>query len=136
MDNDILSLWSPWLRTANSPWEQVLHFAVKKHYSKNDIILGNRQLINELYYLHVGEIKMIHLNSEGEEKPVWYIGSGNIFGETPFLLGGECNTIFTCVRDSIVYTFNRQLVMETTKTICHYPLTIPSLRQKYYLRSG
>jgi len=112
MENDLWNSWSPWIKNANSPWEQVLNLASRKQYSKNDIIIWNGQIIDELYYLKEGEIKMVYLNPEGEKKSVWYIESGNIFGETLFFLGNQCSMMVTCEKDSIVYVFDRKVVME------------------------
>lgn len=112
MDDDIMDRWYPWFKTVNSPWEQVLHLAVKKQFYRDEIIIRKGQLVNELHYLHSGRLKMTHLNSEGEYKTVWYVESGNIFGEAPFISQIECSTTISCVEDSIVYFFNRQVFME------------------------
>jgi len=112
MENDILNSWSPWIKTAKFPWEQVLNLALKRQYKKNDIIFWNGQKVNELYYLKEGEIKMVYLNSEGGKKSVWYIESGNVFGETSFFLRNESSLLVTCERDSIVYVFDRKVVMD------------------------
>ena len=112
MENDLWNSWSPWIKNAKSPWEQVLNLASRKQYSKNDIIIWNGQIVDELYYLKEGEIKMVYLNPEGEKKSVWYIESGNIFGETLFFLRNECSMIVSCEKDSIVYTFDRKKIME------------------------
>ncbi|MDO0822732.1 Crp/Fnr family transcriptional regulator [Desulfosporosinus nitroreducens] len=118
-NNEIWYLWSPWLKATNSPWEEVLHLGVKKRFKKNSIILGNGQPVNDLFYLHTGEIKLSSVNSNGEEKPVWYISRGNIFGEVPYFDKAHCYSIFTSVTDSVVYLFNRQVL---TKTIIpQYP---------------
>jgi CRP-like cAMP-binding protein len=112
MENDVWNLWSPWLRNSDSPWEKVLHFADKRYLNRNDIVPGYGPLFDGVYYLYKGEVKGVILDSGGEEKPIWYIESGHIFGETPFLLRGESNVIFTCVSDCILFAFSRQVIME------------------------
>ncbi|MGC7870855.1 Crp/Fnr family transcriptional regulator [Desulfosporosinus sp. SYSU MS00001] len=112
MEDEISNFWSPWVATTTFSWEKVLGFASKRQYKKNDIILWNGQIVDELYYLNEGQIKMSYLNFEGEKKSVWYIESGNIFGEAPFFLGRECSMLISCERDSIVYAFDRKAIME------------------------
>lgn len=118
-NHDISYLWSPWLRPTNSPWKEILHLGVKKRFKKNSIILGNGQPVNDLYYLHAGEIKLSSVSANGEEKPIWYICSGNIFGEVPYFDKVDCYSVFTSLTDCIIYTFNRQLLTETI--IPQYP---------------
>lgn len=120
MDGSKISYtWSPWLNEVQSPWENVLHLGVKRQFKKNSVILGNSEGVNDLYYLHEGKIKVISTTSLGREKPIWYISSGNIFGEVPFLDGGLCYNVFMCIEDCIVYTFSRDVFSE--KLIPQYP---------------
>ena len=110
--NDLWHLWSPWLKPKKSPWDQILHLGIKKQFIKNSLIIGNGQILTELHYLSQGKIKVISTSSKGKEKPVWYIESGNIFGEVPFLDGKPCYNIFESMEDCIVYTFSRQVFLE------------------------
>lgn len=126
MDNhEVWYLWSPWLESANSPWEKVLHLGIKKNIKKNCIILGNGQPVNDLYYLHTGEVKYTAVNTNGEEKTIWYISEGNIFGEVPYFDKANCYSIISSTTDSIVYTFSRQLFIETI--VPQYPDIVPEI---------
>ncbi|TGE34367.1 Crp/Fnr family transcriptional regulator [Desulfosporosinus sp. Sb-LF] len=126
MDTPIISYtWSPWLNQIQSPWEKVLHLGVKRQFKKNSVVLGNAQRVNDLYYLYKGKIKVVSTTSLGREKPIWYISSGNIFGEVPFLDGDLCYNIFTCQEDCIVFTFSREVF--SGKIIPQYPEVIKSV---------
>ncbi len=112
-DSEISYLWYPWLDTANSPWEEILHLGNKRRYKKNSIILGQGETSNELYYLHSGEVKFSSVGTNGNEKPIWFIKAGNVFGEVPFFDHFVTYSFFTCVEDSIVYTFHQEVLTET-----------------------
>ena len=122
---EITYTWSPWLNQIQSPWENVLHLGVKRQFKKKSVVLGNAQRVNDLYYLHKGKVKVISTTCQGREKPIWYISSGNIFGEVPFLDGNLCYTLFTCLEDCIIYTFSREVFSE--KIIPQYPEVIKNL---------
>lgn len=111
--------WSPWLEASYFPWEQVLHLGSKKRYTKNCVILGNGEFVKELHYLHRGKVKLVSVNSQGEEKILWYISSGSIFGEVPFVDRNKSYSYFISEEDCIVYTFTRRIVME--KILPNYP---------------
>jgi CRP-like cAMP-binding protein len=110
--SEIFYTWSPWLSQIQSPWENVLHLGIKRQFKKNSVVLGNGQGVNDLYYLHDGKIKVVSTTCLGREKPIWYISKGNIFGEVPFLDGGLCYNVFSCLEDCIVYTFSREVFLE------------------------
>ncbi|MCR6544924.1 Crp/Fnr family transcriptional regulator [Dehalobacterium formicoaceticum] len=112
-DSEILYLWSPWLDTSNTPWEEILDLGRKRHYKKNSIILGQGQTVSELCYLHTGEIKLSSTSASGNEKPIWYIKAGNVFGEVPFFDHGIMNSYFICTEDCSVYFFSKEVLMET-----------------------
>lgn len=110
MDSSEISYtWSPWLNQNQSSWENVLHLGVKKQFKKNSVVIGNGEPVNNLYYLQKGKIKVVSTTCLGREKPIWYISSGNIFGEVPFLDGGLCYTVFSCLEDCTVYAFSREV---------------------------
>lgn len=130
---EISYTWSPWLNQIQSPWENVLQLGIKRQFKKNSVIIGNSQEVNDLYYLHKGKIKVISTTCLGREKPLWYISEGNIFGEVPFLDGGLCYNVFTCLEDCIVYTFSREVFFE--KIVPQYPGVIKSVFSIMALKS-
>lgn len=116
---ELLHRWSPWLVAGQSPWEQVLHLGRKKNYQKNCIIIGSGELVKELHYLQTGKVSFLSANSCGEEKIVWYISQGNLFGEIVFFDGEKSSNYFVSDEDCTVYTFDKRTVME--KILLNYP---------------
>ena len=111
-ETELSYMWSPWLEAKQYPWEQVLHLGSKKQFVSNCVILESGELVKELYYLQKGTVKFVSINAQGEEKIIWYITAGNVFGEVPFVDGVKSDSYFVTEEDCVVYTFNKQTVME------------------------
>lgn len=131
--SEITYTWSPWLNQTQLPWEKILHLGVKKQFRKDSIIIGNGQLVKDLYYLYKGKIKVVSTTCIGREKPIWYISKGNIFGEVPFLDGGLCYTVFTCQEDCTVYTFSRKVFSD--KIVLQHPEILMSILTSLSLKT-
>ena len=108
---------SPWIGTQNAIWEKVLHLGQKHCYGKGNIIIGgNDPVIEHLYYLHEGNLKYFGTNPEGDEKILWFLEKGNIFGEVPFFRKSPMKNFFVAVEECVVYTFSRH---------CFYSAILP-----------
>lgn len=108
--NQIQSFCSPWIGAQNKVWESVLHLGHKHTYAKGSMVLGGGQPVDHLYYLYAGRIKYSKTNAGGDEKIVWYIDKGNIFGAAPFFdrqpIKNMGNTLIA-TENCEVYTFSR-----------------------------
>lgn len=118
-------LCSPWIKPRNSIWETVLHLGNKRIYKKGNIVAGNGELIECLYFLYAGRLKLSNINTSGTEKILWYLEKGNLFGEVPFWDRRPMEGIFTASEESIVYTFSRKCVYE--QIVTRYPALIINL---------
>ncbi len=108
---------SPWISARNAIWETVLHLGQKQHYSKGNIIIGGSQAkVDHLYYLHDGRVKFYSTNPDGDEKILWFLEKGTIFGEVPFFEKRGMDNIFIAVDRCVVYTFSRQCFNEEILT--------------------
>jgi CRP-like cAMP-binding protein len=110
LNDQIQSFCSPWIGAQNKIWESILHLGHKHTYPKGSMILGGGQPVDHLYYLYAGRIKYSKMNADGDEKIVWYIDKGNIFGAAPFFdrqpIKNMCNAL-VATEDCEVYTFSR-----------------------------
>jgi CRP-like cAMP-binding protein len=100
---------SPWISAKNAVWEKVLHLGQKHSYNKGNIIFGGSQpAVERLYYLYSGTVKFYGASPDGNEKIIWYLEKGNIFGEVPFFEGKVTENVFVATEKCVVYTFSRQ----------------------------
>ncbi len=100
---------SPWISAKNAAWEKVLHLGQKHSYNKGNIIFGgNQPAVEQLYYLYSGTVKFYGASPDGNEKIIWYLERGNIFGEVPFFEGKVTENVFVATEKCVVYTFSRQ----------------------------
>lgn len=122
---DSIRLCSPWIKPQNSIWETVLQLGNKRTYKKGNIVAGNGEPIECLYFLYEGRLKLSRINAAGTEKVLWYLEKGNLFGEVPFWDRKPMENIFTASEKSIVYTFSRKCVQEDIAA--RYPALILNL---------
>lgn len=107
----ILSL--PWINAAApSPWEDVLALAARRTYRKNEFIIRSGQILEHLYYLRSGELKTLAVGSDGQQKTLWFLTAGSVFGETPLFNRKPCAYLFQAVTDCEIYLFPRELLNE------------------------
>lgn len=116
---------SLWIKSRNAIWEQVLHLGQRRRYSKNTIIGGNGERVDCLQYLYRGRLKLSRINAEGNEKILFYIEKGNLFGEVPFWSGNPMDSTFTAVDNCEVYAFSRCCITE--KIMRSYPEMVINL---------
>lgn len=107
----ILSL--PWIdAVAPSPWEDVLALAARRTYRKNEFVIKSGQILDHLYYLRNGELKTLAVGSDGQQKTLWFLAAGSVFGETPLFNRKPCAYLFQAVTDCEIYLFPRELLTE------------------------
>lgn len=117
--------YSPWIKSRNIIWEQVLHLGQRLRYSKNAVVGGNGEYVGSLQYLYKGRIKLCRLTAGGIEKILFYIEKGNLFGEVPFWSGSLMDGTFIAMEECEVYAFSRQCVKD--EIVRHYPALIVNL---------
>ncbi|SKA67352.1 Crp/Fnr family transcriptional regulator [Desulfobaculum bizertense] len=99
-----------WISRNCESWKQVLHLGAVRTYEKNEIIIHCGGVVDHLYYLAEGEIRLSFVSPDGVEKVIWYVQPGTIFGETPFFDGKPADSLSTAVEKSVVYAFPRHSV--------------------------
>lgn len=92
------------LRNFNEPWRCALNFGVKHEWKRGKVAgLGDY-----LYFLDSGTVSMSQMDTEGDEKALWYIQEGCIFGEAAFFSNDESPSYFMCLKKSVIYAFSHQ----------------------------
>ena len=107
---------SPWIRSRNTAWQQILHLGQRRRYSRSEIIGGNGDYVDCLQYLYRGRIKLCRINSVGMEKILFHIEEGNLFGEVPFWSGQPMDSVFIAEEPCEVYAFSRQCTLNEIMT--------------------
>lgn len=113
------NLCSPLINSKNAAWESVLHLGKRKTFLKNSMVIGNGTLIDQLYYLKDGRLRLSKIIPDGSEKIVWYLDKGNLFGEVPFWDKKPMDGIFVAMEECIVYSFTRDCIEQ--EILVKYP---------------
>ena len=103
---------SLWIKSGNIIWEQILHLGQRQRYGRNEIVGGNGDYVDCLQYLYKGRLKLARLNTDGNEKILFYIEKGNLFGEVPFWSGQPMESAFIAVEACEVYSFSQQCIKD------------------------
>lgn len=109
-DSITCNLCSPLINSKNAAWESVLDLGKKKVFMKNSMVIGNGALIDQLYYLKDGRLRLSKIIPDGSEKIVWYLEKGNLFGEVPFWDKKPMDGIFVAMEECCVYSFTRECI--------------------------
>lgn len=121
----------------NTAWREVLHLAVRRKYCKGAQIVHEEKA---LFFLDKGRVRLTHHTHDGQEKILWYIGAGCMFGETPFFdpLPASGESVHECTISSDIYVFSRDCVYEEiVKTRPDLMLNLfPSFARKVRLLSN
>lgn len=121
----------------NTQWREVLHLGVRRKYSKGAQIMHEERA---LFFLEKGRVRLTHHTQDGQEKILWYIGPGCIFGETPFFdpMPGSGESVHECAATSDIYVFSCDCVYgEIVKIRPDLILNLlPSLARKVRLLSN
>lgn len=125
-DNEIAHV-----KTVGSSWQKVLPLGMERHLTKGTVIMRAGQIVDTLYYLTSGEVRMERSNLDGLQKTYWYIGPDCVFGETPLFHRMPTTLTAVCTKPTIVYLFSRdtlihkilpnnpELFMEIVETLAH-----------------
>lgn len=98
------------IRAKDTAWGDVLHLASSRKYAKGEVIIRAGEMVDSLFYLESGEVRMIRTSMEGSEKILMYIEEGTLFGETPFFTGQPILSTFVCSQPATIWRFSRQSV--------------------------
>lgn len=80
---------------------QIFFESGTKHVLKKDsTIISQGNMVERIYFLTKGKVKVTLLTDSGDEKLFWYAYPYSIFGEVPFFCKMPCNATITTEEDS------------------------------------
>lgn len=71
-------------------------------YPKDAIVLRQNTLVESMYFLYAGAIRVVEINEEGGERSIDQLRSGEVFGERALLAGEAGKYSMVADRDSIL----------------------------------
>ena len=92
-------------------WRKVLAQGRRMKFLKGAHICHAGADSASLYFLEAGEIRLTRSSLDGREKIIWAIGSGSLFGETPFFDELPARSAMIAATDCTVYAFARQCIL-------------------------
>jgi transcriptional regulator with AAA-type ATPase domain/pSer/pThr/pTyr-binding forkhead associated (FHA) protein len=66
-------------------------YLVVRFFPKNAVVLAQNTLVESMYFLYSGEIRIVEVNEEGGERNIDRLGPGDFFGERALLAGESGN---------------------------------------------
>ncbi|MFZ7104839.1 MAG: Crp/Fnr family transcriptional regulator [Peptococcaceae bacterium] len=112
-------LASPWISSKEIP--DLDHFLVhgrKKVFKKGEFITNTGDIVDKLYILVKGRIKLMQQGKNGLEKTYWLMKGPGIFGEVPFFHQCSSRCFFIAEETSEVYLFDRDII---SRELPRYP---------------
>ena len=74
---------SPWFKIGSPNLSNIFSNSPKIVVKKNTIIIHQDSMIDRVYHIEKGRVRFFILNSTGEEKTMYVLNKGNIFGDVP-----------------------------------------------------
>lgn len=110
----------PWLdnKIDLNTVEEILPYGIKKTYSKDSYIISQGNIVDSVYYLATGKVKIITITINGKEKTYWHTLAGNIIGDTPYFHQLPSNASIIATENCVVYAFKKSLF---ERLLAEYP---------------
>ena len=90
----------------NTPWEEVLHLAVRYEVSKGNVIQLTREMEEDFYYLSQGSICLQILTSNGRENTSNHVHKGCLFNfVSAFVHDDEEDFLWLVLEDAVFWRF-------------------------------
>ena len=103
---------------------------LKQYKSKQAI--DNSQIKGSFGIVLSGKISKSVISTQGNEKLLYTMRAGEIFGEMDLLCGGDLNFLFRAKENAAVSYISRELLQsESVKNAAVYPYLINSITRKY-----
>lgn len=123
---DATSLHAPVLSGLNLPWHKLLHLAVKLT-SPIHASVEHMASCVDFFYLAHGRLMVTHLDADGRERAIFYLGPGNLFNEASACAGFDApNSPFICDQECVYFRFSHSLLHDPA-FIVKYPDLIINL---------
>lgn len=75
---------------------------IKKHFSKNKIILSEEDTSNYMYFIYSGRVKVVQISEDGKEQILAIHKKGESFGEMSLIDGKTSPATVIAIEDSVI----------------------------------
>ncbi len=96
-----------------------------RSFPKEAVVLRQNTLVESMYFLYSGEIRIVELNEEGGERPIDLLKAGDFFGERALLAGEAGNYSMIATKDSTLLELQKEHLNELLQKK-------PDLNQAFY----
>lgn len=111
--DNLYYLASPWLSPGKIPEiDEFLKYGKKKRYKKGEIIFSMGDILEHLFILGRGKIKIVQQAKNGTEKTFWFMNGKGFFGEVLFFHQKPSRAIAIAEENSEVYLFSRDIILQ------------------------
>lgn len=98
---------------------------VVRFFPQNAVILARNTLVESMYFLYTGEIRIVEVNEEGGERNIDRLGPGDFFGERALLAGESGNYSMIASKDLYLLELKKDRLNELLQKK-------PELNQAFY----
>ena len=98
---------------------------------KNKQAIDNSQVKGSFGIVLSGKISKSVISTQGNEKLLYTMRSGEIFGEMDLLCGGDLNFLFRAKENAVVSYISREILQSGHVKNAAYPYLINSITRKY-----
>ncbi len=96
-----------------------------RSFPKEAVVLRQNTLVESMYFLFSGEIRIVEINEEGGERPIDILKAGDFFGERALLAGESGNYSMIATKDSTLLELQKEQLNELLQKK-------PDLNQAFY----
>jgi transcriptional regulator with AAA-type ATPase domain len=96
-----------------------------RFFPKESVVLRQNTLVESMYFLYSGEIRIVAVNEEGGERPIDLLKAGDFFGERALLAGESGNNSMIATKDSTLLELQKEQLNELLQKK-------PDLNQAFY----
>lgn len=98
---------------------------IVRFFPHNAVILAQNTLVESMYFLYAGEIRIVEVNDEGGERNIDRLGPGDFFGERALLAGESGNYSMIASKDLYLLELKKERLNELLQKK-------PELNQAFY----
>jgi transcriptional regulator with AAA-type ATPase domain len=96
-----------------------------RFFPKEAVVVRQNTLVESMYFLYSGEIRIVELNEEGGERPIDLLKAGDFFGERALLAGESGNYSMIATKESTLLELQKEQLNELLQKK-------PDLNQAFY----
>lgn len=110
---------------------EVARFATPRRLAKGEVLYRQGESVAQLFVMHTGSAKLIHLRADGQEQVVRTVGPGGVVGEHAFLTGSRPDHTVVALEALEACVFDHRDLARLTAT--HPEIAVQLLRRMSHL---